>query len=269
MRHLRMFALFLAVLSLNAYGQKLSDADRNAIHSARARYYDLKAAGFESLNCSIKFDFSTVPLLSSNSDDPTRKLVEAIKFTLTVNSKGFATLTHQYPPGSSVDAQQHADKAINLLNSLVLGVFRTWQSKAFQGPIPPFDSQIESVASTEHGYVFDLRVPGAPVQIFLNRNYVVTKIISEDGKITEQPEFAPSTDGLIFVGNEAVVDRGVQQGSLHVKYEIENSVLNGLDVPSSVHLRVDQNIDTKFALDGCTAKKALVLNVAPPTPKGQ
>ena len=170
-------------LSINTYAQQLSGNDRKVVESARARYYSLNAAGFQSLKCSVKFDFSTVPLLQSASDDPTRRLVEATEFTLILDDKGRPSVQHHYPSDSDQVAQQHASQVTNLLTSFVGGLFQTWPTKGLQGPIPPFDSQIESIGSTEHGYAISLRVPGGPVKVLMDKSYLVTEIISAAGKI--------------------------------------------------------------------------------------
>jgi hypothetical protein len=68
---------------------------------------------------------------------------------------------------------------------------------------------------------------------------------------------------LVFVGEETT-DDSEQGGRVEVKYELETSVLDGLRVPSSEHLRVNQNMDVRFALDECAVKKAIVVRVNPP-----
>jgi hypothetical protein len=257
--------LFVASLSLNAYGQQLSAADVKLVDSARARYYNLEAAGFQSLTCSVKFDFSTVPLLQPGNDDPTRRLLEATVFTLTLDGKSGPTVQHRYPSGASESVIREASQVANLLTSLVTGLFQTWPSKGLRGPIPPFNSQIESVISTEDGYTLGLRVPGEPVQVSLDKDYLVTEIVSAKGRIDERPKYAPSAEGLVFAGNDAI-DDSEQTGQVEVKYELETSVLDGLRVPSSAHLRVNQNIDVKFALNECAVRKAIVVHVNPPPP---
>jgi hypothetical protein len=261
-------ALFLASLSLNGYGQQLSAADVKLVGSARARYYNLEAAGFKSLTCSVKFDFSTVPLLQPGSDDSTRKLLEATVFTFTLDGKSGPTVQHRYPSSASEGATQDASQVTNLLTSLVIGLFQTWPTKGLQGPIPPFDSQIESVASTKDGYTLVLRVPGEPVQVLLDKDYVVREIVSAKGKIEERPKYSPTAQGLVLVGNDAIDDTE-QGGRVEVKYELGTSVLDGLRVPSSAHLRVNQNIDVRFALDECAVRKAMVIHVNPPPAAGK
>jgi hypothetical protein len=259
----RLLVLSLVLLSINASGQQLSTGDRRVAEMARARYYNLEAAGFQSLRCSVKFDFSTVPLLSSASDDPTRKLLEATEFKLALDGKGRPNIEHRYPSGASESVQQHASQVTNLLTSLIGGLFQTWPTKGLQGPIPPFESQIESISSIDTGYMFSLRVPGEPVKVLTDKSYLVTEIVSGGGKIDERPIYVPSPEGLLFVGNDATDDSGAD-GRVEVKYELGISVLEGLRVPSSAHLRVNQNIDVKFALDGCVLQKAKALHVGPP-----
>ena len=84
-----------ALLSTSAYSQQLSPGDTKIVESVRTRYYNLSAAGFQSLKCSVKFDFTTVPLLPTASDDPTHKLIEATVFTLLLDEKGRSSVQHR------------------------------------------------------------------------------------------------------------------------------------------------------------------------------
>lgn len=263
MRSPNLFAISAALLSVNAYAYQLSAGDAKIVKSARARYYNLSAAGFQSLRCSVKFDFPTVPMLPSATDDSTRKLLEATVFTLDLDDKGRPSLQHRYPTDAGESLQQQASQETNLLSSFVVGLFQTWPTKGLHGPVPPFDSQIESAESTDRGYTINLRVPGGPVQILLDKGYLVTEIVSSGGKIHEHPNYAPSPEGLIFVGNDAIDDSG-QGGRAEVKYDLGTSILDGLRVPSSARIRVNQNIDVKFALDGCVVQKAKILKIDPP-----
>lgn len=255
--------LTLVLLPLNIIGQQLTAGDKKIAESARARYYNLEVAGFQSLRCTVKFDFSTVPLLPSASDDPIRNLLEATEFTLALDGKGRPNVQYHYPSDASESAEQQASQVSNLLKSLIVGLFQTWPTKGLQGPIPSFDSQIESIVSTDHGYTFNLRVPGAPVRVLMDKSYLVTKITSAGGKLDERPIYMPSAEGLVFAGNDAIDDSG-QGGRVEVKYELETAVLDGLRVPSSARLRVNNNIDVRFALAGCALQKAKVLQVTPP-----
>jgi hypothetical protein len=192
------------VVPVGTLGQQLSPAEKSMADAARAKYYNLETAGFQSLTCSVKFDLSTVPLVPSASDDPARMLLERTSFILTLDGKGRPSVEHHLPDGATEGAKQQASQVTNLLTSFVMGLFQTWPSKGLEGPIPPFDSQIEHVAKTDQGYTFSLRVPGAPVEITTDKNYLATEITSLGGRVKEHPAYVQSPDGLVFSGNDAL-----------------------------------------------------------------
>jgi hypothetical protein len=198
--------------------------------------------------------------MPTGNDELSRKFIKATKFTLTLDANGRPAVQHSYPSGATVSEEQQVVQVTNLLTSLVAGLFQTWPTKGLQGPVPAFDSQIEDVNSTDRGYTLHLRLPGGPVQLFLDKGYTVTEVVSNEGKLHEHPLYGPSPDGLVFVGNDAT-DDSQPGGRVEVKYELGTTVLDGLRVPSSAHLIVNQNIDVRFSLDGCTVKKALVVHV--------
>lgn len=248
---------------MSAQGQQLSQSEKSLIDSARSKYYDLKSAGFQSLSCSLKFDLATVPLVPRASDDPTRKLLEQTAFDLTLDENGRPSVEHHFPEAADEGAKQGALQVTNLMTSFVVGLFQTWPTKGLQGPIPPFDSQVASVTATDRGYVFSLRTPGSPVQVTPDKDYLVTDIVSMGGKIKEHPTYVPSPGGLVFSGNDAV-DASHPGAPVDVHYELRTKLIEGLRVPSSAHLRVNENIDVTFTLERCVVNKAKVLNVAPP-----
>ena len=263
MKFIWLGAVVASIEPMSILGQQLSSVEKTIADAARAKYYNLEAAGFQSLTCSVKVDFSTVPLLPSASDDPTRMLLERTSFVLALDGKGRPSVEHHFPDGATEEAKQRASQVTNLLTSFVMGLFQTWPSKGLEGPIPPFDSQIEHVAKTDQGYIFTLRVPGAPVEVTTDKNHMATEIVSLGGKVKEHPVYAPSPEGLVFAGNDAL-DESHPGSPVEVRYELGSTMVNGLRVPSSARLRVNQNVDVRFALDQCSVKRATVLHVAPP-----
>jgi hypothetical protein len=199
MRLTLLFLLF-SLSSLPAFAQALSPSDKKLIEAARSRYYSLPLSGSSSMQCSVNFDLSTVPLVPSDNADPKRKLIEATRFTIFIDIRGRASVNHSYPVSSTDGERQSVAQITDLQTSLVSGVFQT--------------------------------------------------------------EYVPSAKGLVLAGNRAV---DTTQGSrVDVSYEMGSSEINGLTVPSSMRLKVNKNIDVKFALDGCKVEKGIVLNVAPP-----
>jgi hypothetical protein len=88
MKFIWLGALSAFIVPMSILGQQLSSAEKSVADAARAKYYNLEKAGFQSLACSVKFDFATVPLLSHTSDDPTRKLLESTSFGRVLDGKG-------------------------------------------------------------------------------------------------------------------------------------------------------------------------------------
>jgi hypothetical protein len=250
------------LLPIGMPGQSLTAEDQKLLESARSRYYNLEERGFLSASCSVDFDFSTIPSIPVEDRDATYRLVKETRFTLNLDRKN-PTVSFSYPMGASDSARRHADPLAGLLRSLVFGLFQTWPSKGLHGPVPAFSSQIESVERVEGGYKFVLKVPGGPVQIEMDKNYLVRRITSIGGKVEELPIFDSTPDGLIFAGNVATDDSEVG-GRVQVRYEFANSMVDGFRLPSSVRLRVNQNIDVRYSLTDCSVQKGTVIRATAP-----
>lgn len=258
-------AAFLAVVVASALqAQQLPAADAGVLKIARSRYYNLAAAGFQSLSCTVKFEVPSTPAPAFAAEDNfyEQRLVERSVMSLTLDERGRPTVTASMPTASSERVRQTVAEQIARRKSLVAGLFQTWTSKGFQGPIPPFDAQIDSVTATDAGYSLSLRVPGAPAKILMDKSYLVNTILSNGGKLEEHPTFIPTPDGLVFTGNRAVDTSGAT--SVSVSYELETTPIDGLRLPSSAHLKVNDNIDVRFALTACVVRKGTVVRVDPP-----
>ena len=155
-----------------------------------------------------------------------------------------------------------------MLSSLVKGLFLTWPTKGLNGPIPMFDSQIKSAVETSDGYRLVLSLPGDPVRIEMNKDYLVTEIVSVGGKVVERPEYRPSPEGLVFSGN-AAIDNSEGSRPVNVTYELDSSMVDGFRLPTVVRLQVHPNIDVKLALNGCTVSRGTVISVQPPNATGR
>lgn len=256
-------ALMIAMsLVTTISGQELSASDKQIVESARSRYYNLAGLGFQSATCTVNFDFLTIPSLAVENKEASYKILRATRFTLKLEGKNPSVL-YNYPTGTDESAKKRVAPLTNLLQSLAMGLFQTWPTKGLSGPIPPFDSQIQSVAAVNDGYVMMLKVPGGPVKIEMNKDYLVNRIVSIGGKIDEQPHYVTTADGLIFAGNK-VIDDSEQGGRVAVQYELESAIVEGFRLPSFIYLRVNQNIDVKFSLSDCSVDKGTVIVVKPP-----
>ena len=253
---------FLLLLPASIPAQT-NHVDKAEVAAMRGKYYSLPLKGFESMECPVTFDMSTVPMLPTATDDPLRKIVAETRFSVRLTSRGDVAVDHQPPANADAAVVKQAEAVVNIMTSLIQGVFMTWMSKGLSGPIPPFDTQVESVKKLQDGYALSLDVPGKPVEVSLDPQYVATRITSLDGKVDEHPSYSMSPDGLILTGNEAV-DSTQAGAPVHVRYEIGSAVVDGLRVPNTVHLVVAPNLDVRYELAGCSVKKGTVLEVSPP-----
>ena len=150
----------------------------------------------------------------------------------------------------------------NLLTSIVTGFFQTWPSKGLQGPILSYDSQIESLTSTDSGYTLKLRDAGVDAHIDIDKNYLVTRMVTFNGSIDEHLVFEATPDGLVFVAN-VVHDKTDPRNPADIRYTLKHNLVDGLRMPVFVNLQVNQNINMNFTLDKCIVSKGKVITLKP------
>lgn len=73
--------------------------------------------------------------------------------------------------------------------------------------------------------------------------------------------YSETPDGLIYVGNDADSKQGEEK--THIHFDIEYAQIHGLQLPSRIHVIVDQNVDFRFSLSNCNVKAGTVVHVAP------
>jgi hypothetical protein len=253
-RQIVLFGCFLPCIGFAQQPKPLSAGESGIAAAARERYYNLPAAGFQSMVCQVAFDLSTISQVPASPDDPLHKLMQSTVFGLMLTNRG-AAVQHRFPDGTSDAAQQSATSATQFLTSVVTGVFQAWSSKGFFGPIPLVDGPIESVVATENGYRMTLRTREAPVQLLLDKDFRATEAIGGGGKSEDHMTYLPTPEGLVLSSlvGESQTAPGVKS---EVQYEFQTAMVDGLRVPSAAHLRVaNQKIDVRFALGACTIKK--------------
>jgi hypothetical protein len=252
----------LSFASLSAYGQKVTPADEKLLDSARSRYYDLMGKGLISFHCAVKYDLSTLPatFLPESAINERRALSDS---TLSVEVGRFAPrIELKFPKDADPLTQQRAKPASQFMTSIVSGFFQTWPSKGWQPPIPPFTNWVDRIVPTPQGYTITAKAANGLDSIDLSKDLLVTRILSIGGKVDEHPTFLQTPEGLIFSAND-VVNQSEGGGSIRIKYEIQSVQVDGFRLPSSVHLKVNDNVDVRFSLNSCTVEKGIVVKVKP------
>ncbi|MGA9464766.1 MAG: hypothetical protein WBV28_18395 [Terracidiphilus sp.] len=252
------------LLAIGASAQSLTPGENSILKAAREKYYSLESKGFASASCTANFDFNTIPSLPSADPAADRKLLEKTIFSLNLGGtvRSPVTVKVRYPKEATDKEIERAVGLASVLRLAVQGTFQTWGTKGLHGPLPPDDSEIESITASGRGYTILSGDPDDPIRIELDKNYLVTEIVSNGGKIDEKPVYASTADGWVYAGNLAMDDSN-PNSRVMVQYELGSQVVDGLRLPSTVHLRVNKNIDVKFSLNNCIVRKGAVLRVAP------
>ncbi len=243
--------IFALVWPTGSQAQELAGAERaRVLEAARARYYNLTGLGVKSFTCGVSFDLGTISkAMLPESDAADKALLQSATFALKVTPAG-PTVRYGFPQGAVSQSQEVVAGVTMWITEIVQGFFQAWPAKGLSGPIPA-DKQVERVERDGDGYRVTAKVSGGTAELRLDKEYVVREIVNrlKDGDIDERPLFAVTSGGLVFSGNETL-DR-VQEGVTKVRYGIEQGQLDGVLLPSKVHLVVGDHMDVRFGLEGC------------------
>jgi hypothetical protein len=132
------------------------------------------------------------------------------------------------------------------------------------GPIPPFTTWVKNVTATSSGYRVDAKPERASglESIEMDKAFLVTRITSVGGTVDEHPQYSETPQGLIYSGLSGV-STSQNGGRVEIKYEIENAPADGFLLPARIHLHVNDNINVRFEMMGCSVQKAIVIKLKP------
>jgi hypothetical protein len=152
------------------------------------------------------------------------------------------------------------DKVFQLLSSLVSGTLQTWETKYMHGPMPEV-RYVTGVEKTDDGYVVTASNAPAQFRTVLSSDYRIAEMATKapNNDIDEHTQFSDSPQGLILTSNDVTDREG--DDTTHIKYEMTYLMADGFRVPNAMHLKVNDNIDTKFTFEGCSVEKGIVVKV--------
>jgi hypothetical protein len=241
--------------------QNVSTQDAKIVNSARQKYYSLSDLGLVSFACKVEFDLSTLPpQILPTSDTEVRKQLGELRMEIRVeNGKPRVDVN----ASAELRASASAETPLSVMQSLVAGFWMTWPSKGLNGPLPPFTKWVESVRTEPAGYEIRAKSADGLVSSLLNKEFVVRRIVSAGGQVDENPIYTPTPEGLVYGGLTATSADGAGQKTL-ISYEIDSALVDGFRLPKSVHMKVNDNLDVRFAMNACTVKRAdALLKIAP------
>jgi hypothetical protein len=256
--------LFVSLLSPSVHAQRLSPGDIKILDAARAKYYQLGRHGVGSFTCTITFDSLRLRIPDSQQAEPQRKLLQSTHLTLKVTPDG-ATLDHKYPTGMDEAAQQQVQPLVDNLGLLLQNTMPSWSRRSFFGPLPVFDNQVFSLTATPDGYLVIIQGPQQPILFQMNRDYLLTRVTTVDGKHDSRLTFAQTLEGWVLSREEGT-DTLARGQTVDAENDIETTVVGAYRLPRSMHLHTNQNIDVRFTLTDCSVAKPDPLIVKPAHP---
>ena len=247
-------------LAASAGAQELSTAQKaEIVKHAQPLYYSPVEHGFASITCDVKFDWDTVPKIMLVAE---RDGLENTKLRLAMKADGKSEITREYAKDTPVLMKPTYDRFFDWASSVVNGLFLTWGSKAMRSPIPT-GHYISTITADRDGYQIASNSGGAVITLSLSKDYVITRILTTGPgqTIDERPNYTSSPQGLLLTDVDAT--NKTADGATHVFYDVDYLPIDTILFPNKIHLVVDNNIDMKFALENCSAKRDMVLSVRP------
>jgi hypothetical protein len=155
------------------------------------------------------------------------------------------------------------DKLFQLLSSLVSGTLQTWETKYIHGPMPEA-RYVTGVEKTDDGYVVTSSNAPAQFRDVLSSDYRIGEMATKapNNEIDEHTGFSDSPQGLVLTSNDVTNREGDE--TTHIQYEMTYQMAEGFRLPNTLHLKVNDNIDMKFAFESCSVQKGKIISVMPP-----
>ncbi len=258
-------ALSIFVITVSARGQELTSEQKSEfVRQAQPRYYSPIEHGFQSITCEVKLDWDTVPkMVLAPAEQAGRNRLENTKLRFTARVAGNSDMTYEYPSDTPPPIKPVYDKFFEWTSNVMSGFFQTWASKAMRTPIPDV-SHITSLTADQNTYQLKFE-SGIPIEVSLNKEYVITRILSmaPSQTIDEHPQYSPSPQGLLLTGVDATSKTG--DDTTHVVYDIKYQTVDTIEFPQAIHLVVNDNLNMKFSLNNCSVVRGTVIKLAPPT----
>lgn len=261
--------LLASLTSLTGRSQTPAPIDKaDFVQHANSLYYRPAEAGLVSFTCRVNVDWDTVPSqILLPAEIAGRKPLEETKFFVTVNAFGSPSVRHEYTQAAPTWMRSAYDKLFELLGNLVSGTLQTWGTKYIHGPMPE-ERYVTGVEKTDDGYVVTSSNAPAQFRDVLSSDYRMSEMVTKapNNEIDEHTGFSDSPQGLVITSNDATNREG--EDTTHVQYEMTYQMAEGFRLPSTLHLKVNDNIDMKFAFEGCSVQKGKIITVMPPPSAG-
>ena len=237
-KHFRYLAVLLVLILVNAGCAHTQDKG-DFIRAAQGAYYSLPKEGIIELQCSVAPDWAAILRHEMKTevkpDNAGLKLLNGVRFWVSVSETGKAKLTHQvddYPqsPTSMDDLQ----KAIGGVEETVDGFWRTASIFLFTSVLPNPETAYR-LSERDGSQLLSYRDGGYDIVTTLDKDYVISEVEVSSATLSSslKPKFTKTKAGFLLTAYDADYKQGAADPA-HVSVQITYQDVESFQLPSDL-----------------------------------
>lgn len=229
--------LFCAGMALSA--QQVDHAD--FLQKARHAYYSLSAERMSQFQSSLAPNWRLLLEEQKLAPDVVSRAEEklnSIRFTLTVDRQGVATITHTTVSAENDQVATGLKQVYDGMEQMTTGFFQTWCAFMVTPPLPSATTPFH-LDQMGAWYTLTYQDGAAKVETTLGKDFAVSamKVVTKDFNSTITPTFSRGPKGFVLVGYQATYRTTTASEATDLKVLIQNQDADGFTLPSKMDLR--------------------------------
>ena len=240
-----------------------SEGDSLFLKRARSAYYSLNAEGMTGFSCAVTPNWTSIlkalGVTDPNIFEQSKKRLEQIHFTLTMDGSGHARVKHNDVPAENAELAKSLNLISDSVENTFIGFFDTWSPFVVYPPLPEPGTSFR----LERGPT-DYSITYQKGKMFVNSNlskeYAITsqKVTEPDSESTLHPHFQKTGKGFLLdaYDSQSVARGGKDNTSLSASLEYQD--VAGLKLPRTLKLSATvagNSFRADFEFSACTATK--------------
>ncbi|MDD5302317.1 MAG: hypothetical protein PHS14_04335 [Elusimicrobia bacterium] len=234
-----------------------SAKDQETLRAAREAYYSLKANGFQGMKADVELDWSSI--LGRAPSDDERQIFDDIKFQVSVDAKGSASVTFSTPPPINEQQRVGFGQITSGMSQMLAGFFQTWSGFMIEPPLPSPSAAFQLQREAKL-YRLSYKEGDAEISTTLMKNFAITKLetATPDFQSTLKPVFSATEDGFVLAGYDADYVSTSGSGKTVLKVELSYQDVDGVRLVKGLVLDSvyeGQPTHVKIEFKNCTVQK--------------
>ncbi len=256
------FAASLGIAFFNtrpAAAQKISAKDQKAlIASARAQYYNLRAAGVKSFHCDIEIDwmdvFTNINGKSPLPDDPMIRYLTSTRLSIQDDLAAKPNVEWAATGAPPEGLEKRGDQLRDGFTKMIGGFFTAW-SPALNGTLIPVDPT--EFEKTPTGYAITNTAGTATDHLVLDDQMKLTHMSSTTDTVVGEMDmtFAPTKKGLVQTEMVSVTRLPPSAPPVASTMSATFEPVDDFLLPATLKLVVSNVLSIKMQFDHCTVQR--------------